>query len=88
MATITDRAAIDVLIANNGIDPGDEASYAIVGPVVRIVEYTSAEGQTHWGIVFRSEVRQGLWDRYMNPSRYINDPHEIWKRTRQTGKPQ
>lgn len=80
MATITDRSAIDVLMANGGIDPDDAASYAIVGPVVRIVEYTSAEGQTMWGIIFQSEAAQGLWDRYMKPSQYVNSPHEIWKR--------
>lgn len=80
MATITDRAVIDDLIANNGIDPEDEPSYAITGPVVRIVEYTTLEGQTNWGIVFQSEAAIGLWDRYMKPSQYVNEPHEIWKR--------
>jgi hypothetical protein len=80
MATITDKAVIDDLIANNGIDPEDEPSYAIIGPVVRIVEYTTAEGQTNWGIVFQSEMAQGLWDRYMKPTPYVNNPHEIWKR--------
>jgi hypothetical protein len=80
MATLTDRSNVDVLIANNGIDPTDEASYAIVGPVVRIVEYTNAQGQVMWGIIFQSEVALGLWDRYMIPSPYINNPHEIWKR--------
>lgn len=80
MATITERASIDVLIANNGVDPDDVASYAITGPVVRIVEYTSAEGHTMWGILFQSEEAQGLWDRYMIPSRYVRNPHEIWRR--------
>jgi hypothetical protein len=76
MATISDRADIDTLIANNGLYPGDEQSP--IGPVVKIVEYQTVEGATVWGVVYLAEVPMGLLDRYDRESGYVRNPKVIW----------
>jgi hypothetical protein len=69
MATITNRAIIDHLIAHNGEYHGDP-------PVVKIVEYESGfGGRVSWGIVYEGE----------NPFRYaasayVRNPRVIFER--------
>jgi hypothetical protein len=78
VATITDPELIKAVIENHGFYPGDEQSPA--GPIVRIVEYRTPEGALNWGVVYLSEVAQGLLYRYDEPSGYVLGPVVIYAR--------
>jgi hypothetical protein len=76
--TIDSQEMIDVLIAGNGVYPGDEN--LPVGPVVRIVQYTNAWGGRTHGVVYEAEARAGRLHRYEQVSDKIIDPVVIWTR--------
>jgi hypothetical protein len=90
MATFDDKATIDKIIAGNG---WSDPSYAVDGedgpadpPVIKIVEYTNAEGRQTWGVVFENELRlrnrdgSRVADRYEVPTQYVRNPKVIWRR--------
>lgn len=79
MGTISDRKIVDEIVSGNGIYPGDEN--CILGPVIRVVEYTTIEGEIVWGILYKRELtEQGQsWDKYMHESFYVSDPFEYWR---------
>jgi hypothetical protein len=77
MATISNRADVDILINNCGVYPGDEDSFT--GPVVRIVEYTNLIGETLFGVVYEIEAAKNMLDRYDHQSDYVRNPKVIWK---------
>jgi hypothetical protein len=71
MATLTNYEYVKEIIDNNGYDPPMT--------VVKIVQYTNAEGlDNNWGIVYSVEVPMGLGDRYEHESPYVNNPKVIW----------
>jgi hypothetical protein len=77
MATIDSRELIDKLIASNGEDPWpQEDGYPPDPPVVKIVEYTTPEGATTWGIVYEGEDVE----RYNRPSNFVRNPRTIFAR--------
>lgn len=71
MATISDKALIDVIIMNNGYY-GDDTR------VAQIVEYTNAWGYIAWGVTWVHEplARQR---RYELETFYVRNPKVIWK---------
>jgi hypothetical protein len=75
MAVIESQETIDVLLANDGIYPGDELM-----PVVRIVQYMTPEGAQVYGIVYAVEVHMGLLHRYDQETEYIRNPVVIFSR--------
>jgi hypothetical protein len=50
-----------------------------MGPIVRAVEYTNIAGECVWGVVYESEAWDGLWNKYMVTSEYLQDPKEVWR---------
>jgi hypothetical protein len=78
MGTFDDKAMIDRMIAGNGWLPecGDHDT-PDNPPAVRIVEYTTPEGATTWGVVFRGERDPG---RYERPTYYVQNPRVIWRK--------
>jgi cyanate lyase len=75
MATINNRAVVDRLIADKGLDPnvpGDPR-------VVRIVEYTNREGTTCYGLVFEYETDGDMLYRYERPTQDVRNPKLFWK---------
>ncbi len=73
MATIDSQGIIDVLLANDGIYPGDP-------PVVRIVRFTNGWGGRTHGIVYEAEADRGGLYRYDYPSEFIIAPEVIFRR--------
>lgn len=80
MATFNNREWIDQIIKNNGwIDECNEDRDAPDNPpCVRIVEYTTLEGATVWGVVMANERNK---DRYNEETIYVRGPRTIWERT-------
>ncbi len=77
MGTFVTKEIIDKMIARNGeADPEDGMRF----DVVRIVEYTTPEGQTVWGAVYRVEAGMGMLSRYDSETEYILNPKVIFER--------
>ena len=77
MGSFTSKEVVDEMIAKNGEhEPEDGPTF----DVMTITEYTSPEGQTTWGVVYRCEIRQGLAGRYDEPTEYIVNPRRIFTR--------
>ena len=79
MGTFTTKAIVDRLIAGDGWETPDDHDAPDNPPAVRIVEYTTPEGQTSWGVVFRGE--RDLY-RYDHATPFIREPRVIWARPR------
>lgn len=79
MATIDSQDIIDVLLANDGIYPGDGIEPPDP-PVVRIVQYTNGFGDRTHGIVYEREAKLGMLHRYEQESEFISDPVVIFRR--------
>lgn len=79
MGTFNSKAIVDRLIAGNGWDAADDYPHDAPDnpPAVRIVEYTTPEGATAWGVVF-----QGDRDpyRYEVPTHWVRNPRLLWAR--------
>lgn len=77
MGTFNDKVMVDQMIAGNGWLPecGDHDA-PDNPPAVRIIEYTTPEGETAWGVVFRGE-RDPY--RYERATHYVQKPKLIWK---------
>jgi len=70
MATFTDRDFIDLVIRNGGKFDDDPQ-------ILRIVEYTGAQGETLLGVVWVNEPVS--INRYLRESEYIRNPRVIWQ---------
>jgi len=73
MSTIDSKFIIDEIIRNNGFYMDDPQ-------VHQVVEYINAYGSTTWGVTWSGESVERR-ERYLTPSRYINNPKIIWRRT-------
>jgi hypothetical protein len=65
------------MIARNGEHDTED------GPrfdVMKIIEYSTPEFKTVWGVVYRCEVSLGMSSRYEEPSDYIINPRVIFRR--------
>jgi hypothetical protein len=77
MGSFTSKDIVDEMIARNGdADPEDGERF----DVVRIVEYTSPEGETTWGAVYRCEADMGMLYRYDHETGVIRNPHLLFER--------
>jgi hypothetical protein len=77
MGTFGDRKFVDSFIAGNG-RPVDDQEDAPDNPrAIKIVEYTTLEGATVWGVVFENEPEH-MRDRYEQPTAFVNHPRVIW----------
>ncbi len=72
MATIDNPEAIAKIIAANGAEYPDEP------PVVKIVQYTNANGGTCYGVTWEGEP---LF-RYDFPTPWIQNPVVMWERNK------
>jgi len=70
MASINSRETVDIIIAGNGIYPGDDDM-----PVVKIVKYTNAWNGETFGLIYAGEDL----DRY-HASEFVIRPETIWER--------
>lgn len=63
------KEAVDLIIKNNGIYPGDEDM-----PVIRIVEYNNMfNGEVAWGLIYKGDSRNMYHD-----SPACLNPRTIW----------
>lgn len=78
MSTFDNKQMVDEMMANDGwlVGCGDRDA-PDNPPAVRIIEYTTPEGATTWGVVFRDE-RDPY--RYERPTHFVRNPKVIWKR--------
>jgi hypothetical protein len=81
MGSFVHKDVVDGIIARNGEHFPDDGDGTDKFDYVKIVEYTTPEGQTTWGAVLRCELSMGLGNRYDNETDYILNPHVIWRRT-------
>lgn len=73
MGTINDRNYVDRIIAGNGrIDPENAPDNPWC---VKIVEYTSAWGNTAYGLIFQGEPLEKY-----EASDYVRNPKTLWER--------
>jgi len=71
MATVNSREIVDIIIAGNGVYPGDEHM-----PIVRIVEYNNMfDGAIAYGLIYRGEDL----NRYFGGA--CHNAKVIWERT-------
>lgn len=77
MGTMTTRSIIDELIAGHGWQGPDDHDAPDNPPAVRIVEYTTPEGATCWGVAFRGD--RDLY-RYETETQFVRNPRLIWAR--------
>ena len=75
MATFTSRAIVDRLIAGGGWETPDDHDAPDNPQVIRIVEYTTPEGQVCWGVVFAGDRDP---HRYEVPSQWVRYPRVIY----------
>jgi hypothetical protein len=80
MATITSKYLIDDIIANNGIDvhPLEEGERPDPD-VAMVVEYTTPEGNTVWGVTWVNEPGVSQV-RYLVESQFVINPIIIWRK--------
>lgn len=71
MATIDDRTLIDQLIASGGYYEDDPRA-------ALIVEYTTYEGNTTWGVTWSNETRERQL-RYLVETQWVRQPRIIWR---------
>lgn len=85
MATFDDRSMVEEIIKNNGwldeFNSPEDRKAPDNPPAVKIVEYTTPEGNPVWGIVFANEVHHpDVLNRYEQETFYVRNPHVIWER--------
>lgn len=70
MSTIDDKHLIDQLIASGGYYEDDPRA-------ALIVEYTTPEGKTTWGVTWSHETPARQL-RYLSESHFVRHPRIIW----------
>jgi len=71
MSTFENKKIVDEIIAGNGYD--GEPGYVWL----KVVEYTTPEGNTVWGCVHNRDRNP---DRYEQETFYVRNPKVIWER--------
>lgn len=69
MATVSTKSVINDIIA--GEYPEDRTRF--------IVQYTTVEGQTVYGVTFHEDFITERGFRYLLPSQYIHNPKVYWR---------
>lgn len=71
MATIDSKSTIDEIIAKDGYYEGDPR-------VALIVEYTTPEGRTTWGVTWANES-PAMQARYLDETEFVQSPSVVWR---------